>query len=86
METLIGTADGVHTLGSDGPPLLEGHQIDALSRDGDGWWALSDGSTVWNLAGEDTPTDAASIDEARINCLLPRQRELLLGAEAGQQV
>ena len=84
METLIGTADGVHTLGSDGPPLLEGHQIDALSPDGDGWWALSDGSTVWNLAGEDTPTDAASIDEARINCLLPRQWELLLGAEAGQ--
>ena len=51
METLIGTADGVHTLGSDAPPLLEGHQIDALSHDGDGWWALSDGSTVWNLAG-----------------------------------
>ena len=84
MATLIGTADGVLSVDPDQSPVLAGHRIDALARGRGAWWVLSDGDTVWNIPDDGTPSKAAGSDETRINCLLARDDEVLLGAEAAQ--
>ncbi len=84
MAILVGTADGVHLLGAERPTVLVGHRIDALARGEAAWWVLTDGADVWHLPDGATPSRIARIDEARINCVLARGDELLLGAEAAQ--
>ncbi len=84
MATLIGTADGLHVLGSDEAPWLAGHRVDALAHRAGTWWVLTDGSSVWTLPDGGTPSRVAGIDDVRLNCLLPLGDEVLLGAEAAQ--
>jgi hypothetical protein len=84
MATLIGTADGVLSIDPGQSPVLAGHRIDALARGEGAWWVLSDGDTVWNIPDDGTPSRVAGSDETRINCLLARLDDVLLGAEAAQ--
>lgn len=84
MRALFGTADGLYELGSEAPPVLAGHRIDALARGDGAWWVLTDGSDVWNLPDGSTPSRAGGVDEVRLNCLLPLGEDVLVGAEAAQ--
>ncbi len=84
MRTLIGTADGLYELGSESPAVLSGHRIDALARGEGEWWVLTDGSDVWSVPDGTTPSRVAGVDEVRLNCLLARPDEVLLGAEAAR--
>lgn len=84
MKALIGTADGLYALGTDGPTMLPGNRVDALARGDATWWVLTDGSDVWALPDGGTPSRVAGIDEGRINCLLVHGQTLLLGAEAAK--
>jgi hypothetical protein len=84
MAILIGTADGVHVMGAERPAVLSGHRIDAVTRGDDAWWVLTDATDVWILPDHTTPSRVAAITDARVNCLLPRRDEILLGAEAAQ--
>jgi len=43
---LVGTATGLHSVGDDGGPDLEGRAVTAIDRDGDLWWVLVDGREV----------------------------------------
>ncbi len=50
MDLLLATADGLYPVdtecGERRGVELTGHDVDALARDGDVWWALTDGSVV----------------------------------------
>lgn len=83
MATLIGTADGVHSV-EDQSVVLAGHRIDALGRGDGAWWVLTDGDAVWNIPDGGTPSRVAGFDGTRVNCLLPRRDDVLLGAQAAQ--
>lgn len=82
MATLIGTADGVHSL--DQSPVLAGHRIDGLARGEASWWVLTDGDGVWNIPDGGTPSRVAGSEGTRLNCVLARPEDVLLGAEAAQ--
>ena len=84
MATLIGTADGVHWVGSDQPPVLAGHRVDGLARGHSSWWVLTDGDGVWNIPDGGTPSRVVGSDGTRLNCMLARSDDVLLGAEAAQ--
>ncbi len=75
---LIGTKDGFRALGHDGPGLPPGRRMHAVARHGDAWWALSDHDTVWRHPdnGDGAPVATGS----GLNCLLPRDDGLLVGA------
>lgn len=81
MAIMVGTADGIQALDSDHPAVLAGHRIDALVRGAECWWVLSDGETVWNIPDGSTPSRISGTEDTRLNCLLPRSDDVLLGAE-----
>jgi len=83
MATLIGTADGVHSV-EDQSVVLAGHRIDSLGRGDAAWWVLTDGDAVWNIPDGGTPSRVAGFDATRVNCLLPRRDDVLLGTQAAQ--
>ncbi|MEE8278624.1 MAG: hypothetical protein V3R89_07890, partial [Thermoanaerobaculia bacterium] len=45
--TLLGTANGLHELGADGPVQFEGQEVSTLAENGDTWWALVDHKELW---------------------------------------
>jgi hypothetical protein len=84
MNILVGTADGLYGLTSLDAATLSGHRVDALARGDDAWWVLTDGTDVWSIPDGGTPSRAGAVEDAQLNCILPRPDEVLLGAEAAQ--
>jgi hypothetical protein len=79
---LAATGDGLHDVGGR-DTALEGHQIDALSRDAWGLYALADGRSVWRRVG-DRWVQVAEIEGPQGRCLLATEDGLFIGtAEAG---
>ena len=65
-EILIATDDGLFGSGSDGPVVLEGRHVDALSRHGS--WAIVDGHHLW--LDRDGWAKAATSDRD-LACVMP---------------
>lgn len=84
MDIVVGTAEGLYGLGSGDRVLLSGHRIDAVARGAGAWWVLTDGTDVWSLPDGSTPSRVGAVEDAQLNCILPRDGELLLGAEAAR--
>lgn len=83
MDIVVGTAEGLYVLGSD-MTILAGHRIDALARGAGTWWVLTDGSDVWSLPDGSTPSRVGTVEDVQLNCILPGDAELLVGAEAAR--
>lgn len=74
----IATSDGLHVHGGEDAVELEGHEVRALARDADAWWAVVDGHEIWvTTEGDWQKVSSAS---ARLNCLSTRGTEVLVGA------
>jgi hypothetical protein len=79
---LAATAEGFHDVdGRD--TALEGHRVDALSKDAWGLYALADGRSVWRRVG-DRWVQVAEVEGPPGRCLLATEDGLFVGtAEAG---
>jgi hypothetical protein len=75
MTLLVGTTAGVFGLG-DTEPLLTGTRINHIARAADSWWAV-DGSGALRRDGEQVAT---ANDDIALNCVLPVNGELWVGA------
>ena len=86
---LVGTADGLHTLGGRTAPQLAGHEVRNLSSDGRAWWAIVDRQQIYTRAqgsrwkrmftlpaGQPEPLEAL--------CLLPTPDALFVGTSRAQ--
>lgn len=58
---------------------LEGHSITALASSPDGLWVIVDRNSVWNRNPEGEWHQIASIDDLRLNCILPYNGSVLVG-------
>lgn len=82
METrrvLVGTTEGLQELGATERRALEGQEITALARDGDGWWALVGGRTLCRAAGDAAWLDVATVAGPEATCLVATPAGLLVG-------
>jgi len=79
---LIGTTSGLHEfdLAGVGRTLhLAGHEVDALSPDGDGWLAITDGRQLWRSPPSGSWELVAEALSLRANSLCPSPSGLLVG-------
>jgi hypothetical protein len=79
----VGTADGLHPVGIGAPPALRGRAVRALTRDGDGWWAILDATTLARTDRADGSGDwreVARFEGTNLHCCLPTASGLLVGA------
>jgi hypothetical protein len=70
---LIGTRDGLRTIGDGGPvgsPQLTGRSITAVARDGPELWAIVDRSEIWH-APEDDWRLVVTLEGHEATCLAP---------------
>jgi photosystem II stability/assembly factor-like uncharacterized protein len=87
---LVGTADGLHTLGGRSSPQLSGHEIRGLSDDEQGWWAIVDRRHLYRRARGSRwkrIADVQSVDGGQVLeafCLLPTNESLLVGTSEAQ--
>ncbi len=84
-EVLVGTQDGLHRLGGAGavPDVkLSGHEVNALAGEGEAWWAIADGETVWR---SDLPgwREVGRAREVRANCLCLSSLGMFVGTSEG---
>lgn len=81
---LVGTEEGLVELAADGTAArihLPGRNVQAVSGDGSGWWALVDGAEVWHAGvdGSGWQRDATAAEGTALTCLLPGPGGLLVG-------
>jgi hypothetical protein len=70
-RTLVGTRDGLHTIGNGGPvgsPHLADRSVTAVARDGSQLWAIVDRSDVWH-APEGDWVRVATLEGHEATCL-----------------
>ena len=79
MNVAVATAEGLFFPGSDRSPELKGNDVRALARVGDVWWALLEGDTLARR-GEGDWESIADASTARLNCVLPSDGKILVGA------
>lgn len=78
-QVIVGTSDGLVFLDSKYSVELEGHSINALASSHDGLWAIANQNSVWHRDSNDQWHQVASIDDLRLNCILPIQGAVLVG-------
>jgi len=79
-DVVIGTEDGLHTLGVNGRPKMGGHSVDHIAVTAGDIWAVSDGRTVWHDSGTGEWSSVVQLAEDRANCLLVTEDRTLVGA------
>ena len=70
-RTLVGTRDGLHTIGDEGPDgllQLPDRSVTAVARDGSQLWAIVDRSEIW-LAPEDEWAWVATLGDHEATCV-----------------
>ena len=77
---LVGTDNGLFSLGAEMAAQPAGHRIDAVVRPADGIWALSDGANLWHHPNGSDGEIVARLDEAQGNCLAVAGDLVLVGA------
>lgn len=76
---LVGTDEGLRTLGADVAPLLTGQSIDHVAVAAGGIWAISEGRTVWHDPAPSPGRPVGQATEERANCLLVIDDRVLVG-------
>ncbi len=76
---IAGTSDGLLFVDSKQHVELEGHSITALASSSNELWVIADSNSVWhrNLNGE--WHQVTSINDLRLNCILPLKNAVLVG-------
>lgn len=83
MDVLVGTAEGLHTLG--GPTELDGRDVTHLAVDGARLWALLDGREV-QLRHNGSWTSVGTVGPHAATCLLPHGDGVVVGTEEAHLV
>lgn len=79
MRILVGTSNGLFTAAGNGPAVLEGRDVTAVTgRDGE-LWAVVDQHSLWRSDDGRAWEPATMIEERRLNCLLSLGDSLLIG-------
>lgn len=78
-SVIAGTSDGLLFLDSKQHIELEGYSITALASSPDGLWVIVDRNSVWHRNPEGEWHQIASIDDLRLNCILPYNGTVLVG-------
>src|SRR3712207_4199813 len=76
---LAGTSDGLLFLDSRQSVELKGYSITALASSPDGLWVIVDGNSVWHRNPNGEWHRIASINDLRLNCILPINGAVLVG-------
>jgi hypothetical protein len=74
----VATTDGLHAIGEPASAEFSGHEVNALTRAGDAWWALVDRHELWRHTGDSWQEVAADRD-LRLNCLSAHGDDVLVG-------
>ncbi len=77
---LVGTRDGFEVIGADVARQPAGHEMTAVARTPDGFWAISGYESIWHHPDGGEGGVVAKLGEGRANCLLPTDDGLLVGA------
>ena len=83
MSILIGTEKTLFVLGSDAA-LLE--DPNALGRDANGWWAVTESHKVWSSPEGRHWKEVVSLRGLRANCVVPYDGGALVGTSEGHLV
>ncbi|BAY47044.1 hypothetical protein SAMD00079811_46600 [Scytonema sp. HK-05] len=78
-SVIAGTSDGLLFLDSRQHIELEGYSITALASSPDGLWVIVDRNSVWHRNAQGEWHQIASIDDLRLNCILPYNGAVLVG-------
>jgi hypothetical protein len=79
---LIGTTHGLHEVdpSGEGPTLrLADHEINDSVRDGETWWALTDGRELWRAEAGSSWSTTSEISGPSGTCICPSPAGLLVG-------
>ncbi len=76
---VVGTANGLHQLGSRRRIALVGHAVTALAHEDSLWWAVIDGRTIWRATGLAGWRQVAEVGKGQATCLAPSGAGLLVG-------
>ncbi|MBO3460215.1 hypothetical protein G7B40_023850 [Aetokthonos hydrillicola Thurmond2011] len=76
---LAGTSDGLLFIDSKQHVELKGHSINALASSTDGLWAIADRNSVWHRDSKGEWHQVASVNDLRLNCILPFKGAVLVG-------
>lgn len=79
LRVLVGTAEGLHEFGARERSVFEGHELTALTGDGDSCWALVDGRIVWHSAKDGSWEEVGALEGDSGTCLAPTAGGLLAG-------
>ncbi|NEQ19263.1 MAG: hypothetical protein F6K28_05345 [Microcoleus sp. SIO2G3] len=78
-SVIAGTSDGLLFLDTRQHIELEGYSITALASSPDGLWVIVDRNSVWHRNPQDEWHQIASVDDLRLNCILPYNGAVLVG-------
>ena len=80
MNLLVGTIAGMFALDEPANPLIANTTINHIARDGEGWWAVDDEARVHH----DGQIVANGPDDATLNCVLPVDEAIWVGASSAR--
>ncbi|MDF5728591.1 MAG: hypothetical protein PUP92_11280 [Rhizonema sp. PD38] len=78
-QVIIGTSEGLVFLGSKHHLELEGYSINAFTSSLDGLWAIANRNSVWHRDSSGEWHQVVSMDDLRLNCILPIKGAVLVG-------
>ena len=86
-QILVATESGIVAVAGDGeaPAELRGRPVQAVSRDGEAWWAAVD-RELWRREAEGDWRPIATLEPGRPTCLLPTRSGLLVGTAGAHLV
>lgn len=85
-QVIVGTSDGLVFLDSKHDVELEGYSINALASSLDGLWAIANRNSVWHRDSHGEWHQVASIDDLRLNCILPIKGAVLVGTSSAHLI
>lgn len=94
-RVVLATDDGIHlvaavddpaSVSSPQPGPLAGRHVDDLAGHGGGWWAVTDGTDLWQEPASGSVRHVVSVAHDVATCLLPWGDGALVGTEAAHLV
>lgn len=82
---IAGTAEGLWFYRDSQQHIeLKGHQIDAIAYNNDELWIVTDSSSVQHRTPSGEWTEVGSLENLRLNCILPIEGKVLAGTSAAR--
>jgi hypothetical protein len=75
----VATRDGLHTVDG-GAPAFAGRHVTALAPEGDGIWAVLDGSEVWRRADAGPWNHVGDLEGPRATCVVATDHDVFVGS------